>query len=218
MIPVRNVIFSDITQEEYGQMQSCGGLRTAAYEKDAVLFRTGDKTKEFGIVLEGKVHIENIDLWGNRVILHNLTESDAFAETYAFCGVPLLVDVSAAQASKILFLNIGVLLSPENGAKPWYFKLTRNLLLLSTQKNLAWSNRIFCMTAKGIRAKAMTFLSAEAVRHGRNEFRIAFDRQQMADYLNVERTALSKELAKMHRDGILDYHKNYFRLHRTENV
>lgn len=217
MFPAQHFMFRNITEEEYQDMASCRCIRTAEYKKDSVLFHAGDRTKEFGIVIFGEVHIENIDLWGNRVILHSLSANDAFAETYAFCNVPMLVDVTAAQDSKILFLNIGALLLPEHHTKTWYFKLINNLLLLSTQKNLAWSNRIFCMTAKSIRAKVMTFLSAEARKHGNKEFSVPFDRQQMADYLNVERSALSKELAKMQKEGILNFHKNHFCLHRLEN-
>lgn len=217
MFPVQHVMFRNITEQEYRDMELCRGIRTAEFEKDCVLFHAGDYTEEFGIVIFGEVHIENIDLWGNRVILHSLSANDAFAETYAFCNVPMLVDVTAAQNCKILFLNTAILLSPEYHAKSWYFKLISNLLFLSTQKNLAWSNRIFCMTAKSIRAKVMTFLSAEARKHGNKEFLVPFDRQQMADYLNVERSALSKELAKMQKEGILNYHKNRFCLHQMEH-
>ncbi len=217
MFPVQHVMFRNITEQEYRDMELCRGIRTAEFEKDCVLFHAGDYTEEFGIVIFGEVHIENIDLWGNRVILHSLSANDAFAETYAFCNVPMLVDVTAAQNCKILFLNTAILLSPEYHAKSWYFKLISNLLFLSTQKNLAWSNRIFCMTAKSIRAKVMTFLSAEARKYGNKEFLVPFDRQQMADYLNVERSALSKELAKMQKEGILNFHKNRFCLHQMEH-
>lgn len=217
MFPVQHVMFRNITEEEYQDMASCKCIRTAEYEKGSILFHAGDRTEEFGIVIYGEVHIENIDLWGNRVILHSLSANDAFAETHAFCNVPMLADVTAAKSCKILFLNIGVLLSPEYHTKSWYFKLISNLLLLSTQKNLAWSNRIFCITAKSIRAKVMTFLSAEARKRESNEFSVPFDRQQMADYLNVERSALSKELAKMQKEGILEFHKNRFRLHKMEH-
>lgn len=217
MFPVQHIMFRNITEKEYRDMELSRGIRTAEYEKDCVLFHAGDYTEEFGIVIFGKVHIENIDLWGNRVILHSLSANDAFGETYAFCNVPMLVDVTAAQNCKILFLNTAILLSPEYHGRSWYFKLISNLLFLSTQKNLAWSNRIFCMTAKSIRAKVMTFLSAEARKHGNNEFFIPFDRQQMADYLNVERSALSKELAKMKKEGILNFHKNRFCLQKMEH-
>ena len=174
-------IFAGIAQEEYEEMARRGCIRLADYSKEEVLLRTGDKTEEFGILLSGKIHIENIDLWGSRMILHSILPGGAFGETYAFCQAPMMVDV----------------------------------LILSTQKNLAWSSRMFCISAKTIRGRVMTYLSSEALRTGKRQFTIPFDRQQMADYLNVERSALSKELGKMQREGILTFRKNTVCLLKT---
>lgn len=216
MFPINHPVFDKITQEEYDELISCGGIRTVEYKKGTVLFQTGDQTEEFGILLSGKIHIENIDLWGNRMILHNISEGQAFAETYAFCKVPIMVDVTAVEDSKVLFVDIGVLLSCGNQAKSWYNKLLYNLLVLSTEKNLAWSSRVFCIASKSIRTRVMTYLSSEAVRCGSTEFTVPFDRQQMADYLNVERSALSKELGRMQKEGILTFRKNKFHLYRVD--
>ena len=90
------------------------------------------------------------------------------------------------------------------------------MLVLSTSKNLAWSNRVFCISSKSIRARIMTYLSSEAVKRGTMKFVIPIDRQQMADYLNVERRALSKELGRMQKEGILTFRKNQFHLHHVE--
>lgn len=208
-------IFRGIEEEEYRDLVSGGCVRRAEYQKGAVLFHTGDKTREFGILLDGEIHIENIDVWGTRLILHSIGAGQSFAETYAFCSEPLMVDVTATRDSNVLFVDLGVLLTPGNHGKSWYPKLLQNLLVLSTQKNLAWSQRMFCITSKSIRTRVMTYLSAEAVRRGSMEFAIPFNRQQMADYLNVERSALSKELGHMQKEGILTFHKNRFHLLRT---
>ncbi len=216
MVPIQHPIFNDITPEEYSEMASCGWIHTAEYEKGAILFHTGDQTEEFGILLSGEIHIENIDLWGNRIILHNISEGQAFAETYAFCKVPIMVDVIAVQDCEVLFVDIGILLSSHNQTRSWYNKLLYNMLVLSTSKNLAWSNRVFCISSKSIRARIMTYLSSEAVKRGTMKFVIPFDRQQMADYLNVERSALSKELGRMQKEGILTFRKNQFHLHHVE--
>lgn len=216
MLPNTNPIFRDIGQEEVEEMRACGGVRLSDYRKDEVIFHVGDVTSEFGVLLSGKIHIENIDLWGNRMILHNIAVGQAFAETYAFCGVPLMVDVTAVEESKVLFLNIGLLLAEKHRDRTWHPKLLYNLLLLSVHKNLAWSSRMFCITPKQVRARVMTYLSSEAIRRGSRTVTIPFDRQQMADYLNVERSALSKELGRMKKEGILDYHKNTFQLLRGE--
>lgn len=216
MTPLQNPFFTDITPKEYDDMMSCGGIRISEFKKGEVIFNTGDLTEEFGIILSGEIHIENIDLWGNRVILHSISEGQAFGETYAFCKEPIMVDVTAVRDCKILFVHIGLLKSQSNISRPWYNKMLYNLLVVSTEKNLAWSSRVFCITSKGIRSRVMTYLSSEAVKRGKTEFNIPFDRQQMADYLNVERSALSKELGKMKEEGILTFHKNHFHLYQAE--
>ena len=99
-----------------------------------------------------------------------------------------------------------------NLPQPWHAKIMQNILKLSVQKNLVLSNRIFCTSAKTIRSRLLTYLSMESVKAGNTTFQIPFDRQQLADYLNVDRTALSKELGKMRTDGILDFYKNKFTL------
>lgn len=208
-------LFRGIGVKEYEDMLAGGCVRTADYEKGAVLFRAGQHTGEFCVLLAGEVHVESIDLWGNRIILHSIPAGNAFAETYALCGVPMMVDVTAVQPSRVLFLRLGPLLADENRQKPWYPTLLRNLTLLFAQKNLAWSDRVFCLSTKGVRSRVMMYLSAQAVKQGSTEFTIPFDRQQLADYLNVERTALSKELGRMQKEGILTFRKNRFCLHRA---
>ncbi len=208
-------LFQGIPPEECGAMMALGCVRTADFEKGAVLFRTGDVTGEFGVLLSGEVHVESGDLWGNRVILHSIPAGHAFAETYALCGVPMMADVIAVQPSRVLFIRLAALLDEANSAQPWYPKLLRNLTLLFARKNLAWSGRVFCLSAKGIRSRVMMYLSAQAAQAGSTEFSIPFDRQQLADYLNVERSALSKELGRMQKEGILTFRKNHFQLHRT---
>lgn len=125
----------------------------AEYKKDTVVLHIGDRTKEFGILVSGEIYIENIDLWGNRLILHQISPGGAFAETYAFCDVPMMVDVTAVQDCTILFVHLGILQTPCHQSKSWYKKLIYNLLILSTNKNLLWSNRVFCITPKHIRQR-----------------------------------------------------------------
>ncbi len=212
----RPPIFRNIAPDEYAELTALGCVRTALFPKGTVLFHTGDLTEEFGILQEGEIHLENIDVWGNRIILHNISPGQSFAETFAFCKVPVMVDVLAVRDSRVLFVHLGRTLAPENAVKSWYPKLLQNLLVFSTNKNLVWSTRMLCITAKNIRTRVMTYLSAEAVKRGTMEFTIPFDRQQMADYLNVERSALSKELGRMQKEGILSFRKNRFCLHHTD--
>ena len=205
-------IFAGIAQEEYEEMARRGCIRLADYSKEEVLLRTGDKTEEFGILLSGKIHIENIDLWGSRMILHSILPGGAFGETYAFCQAPMMVDVLAVEQSQVLWVRLTALLSPQNEREGWYHKLLRNVLILSTQKNLAGSSRVFCISAKTIRGRVMTYLSSEALRTGKRQFTIPFDRQQLADYLCIDRAAMSTEISKLQKEGYIKTNRNHFEL------
>ena len=179
------------------------------YEKSGVIFRTGDIIHETGIVQSGSVNIENTDLWGNRSILSNVGRGQVFGETYAMCGEPMMVDAVAAENSEILFLRLDILMD-EN--QPWYGRIMSNMLRVSVQKNLELSSRIFFTTPKTIRGRLLAYLSAMSVKCGSTTFQVPFDRQQMADYLNLDRSALSKELGKMRDEGLIEFYKNTFRL------
>jgi len=156
------------------------------------------------------VLIENNDLWGNKSILSRVEKGQVFAESYAFHEVPLMVDAIADEDSLILFLDVQRLMEEQNAQATWYCKMLKNLLLISTKKNRNLSNRIFCTTSKTVRGRLAAFFSEQAAKTGSNTFDIPFNRQQMADYLNLDRSALSKELGKMREEGLLTFHKNHF--------
>ena len=205
-------IFQNLTKEEIQDMNTLHFLRTASYEKNTLIFQTGDIVHEIGMVLSGSVNIESIDLWGNKSILSHVPEGHAFAETYALCHEPMMVDAITSEDSEIAFVNTDILLSEQHLGKIWYSKIMNNLLLIFAQKNLVLSNRIFCTSAKTIRERLFTYFSNLSVKNGSKTFQVPFDRQQMADYLNLDRSALSKELGKMRKEGLIDFHKNTFTL------
>lgn len=214
---IKNVVFQNISATEYEDMLKCGKAVVKSFDKGSTIFAVGEKTQAFGIVLSGIVYIENVDLWGNRFIIHELKEADIFAETYAFCDERIQVDVKAAESAQILFLNVKELLSNNNYHKSWYNKFLLNFLQLAVHKNLVWSRKMFCISPKGLRARIMNYLSGEVTKQGSCEIVIPFDRQAMADYLHVERSALSKELGKMRKEGLLDFYKNQFSLKQLKN-
>lgn len=212
MKKISSPLFQNITESEWEDMVSSRCLRQKIYKKDAVIFPMGETIDEIGVVISGNVNIENIDFQGNKTILSNISQGQVFGETYAFCQEPLMVEAVAGENSEILFLNIQTLKSSHFAATEWYHKLIQNLLLQSMHKNLILSSRIFCTSPKTIRERLMIYLSAQSGKAGSLTFQIPFDRQQLADYLNVDRSALSKELGRMRKEGILDFYKNTFRL------
>lgn len=209
--------FSGFTAQELRLLRSLGCMRTDRFPHGALILRDGSRTREMGIVVSGCVHIESSDFWGTHSILSSVEAGGVFAETYALCGEALMVDAVAAKDCEILFLSLLPLLDGDNAAESWHSKLMQRILLLTAQKNLTLSTRIFCTSAKNVRGRLLTYLSGEAARQGRYEFDIPFNRQQLADYLNLDRSALSKELSRMRDEGMLAYRRNHFILYKTEN-
>ena len=210
-------VLNGFNREQRGQISETGNLRFADFEKNEIVLSVGQTVSEMGIVISGSVNIESVDVWGNRSIVNNISAGQSFAESYAMCKTPLLVDAVAAEKSRVAFIDILRLSDSSNSGAEWYAELSRRLTLLAAQKNLALLRRIFCTTPKSARGRIMAYLSGEAVKSGGNRVSVPFDRQQLADYLNLDRSALSRELGRMKREGIIDFKKEKFIILKTEN-
>ena len=208
-----------MSEEELALCLKIMEAQEKVYEKNAIILHAGTLTDRMGLVLSGGVTIESNDVWGNCTILNHVGPGSFFAETYAMLpDEVMLVDVRASRDSRILFLKIGGLFMrpPESSGRPGspeqaiLFKLTRNLMMISAQKNLALSGRSFHTAPKSARGRILSYLNSVSLRKKSPEFDIPFTRQQLADYLNLERTNMSKELGRMQREGILTCRKNHF--------
>lgn len=206
------MLFQSLTDEEQRLCLSALNAKEKNYQKGDFLMHAGDRADYMGIVLSGSVTIESNDVWGNCTILSHVGAGQCFAETYALLPqTVMLVDVKANENCIVLFLNIGSLLKDAPGS-PWKEKLLKNLLLITAGKNLALSGRSFHTAPKSCRGRLLSYLNAVSLQKGASAFDIPFDRQQLADYLNLERTNLSKELGKMQKEGIIRFKKNHFEL------
>ena len=207
------MIFREMDEDEVADSLKFLRANEQNFKKGATILHAGDVTDKMGLVMEGSVTIESDDVWGNRTILSNVEMGQFFAETYSLLpGEPMLVNVVANEDCRILFLRIDSLKQLQNNMDRWILKFVSNLLIISTHKNLMLSSRSFHTAPKTIRGRVMTYLNSVSMQKHAREFNIPFDRQQLADYLNLERTALSKELGKMKRDGLIDYYKNTFKI------
>ena len=204
-------LFRGMTEEEILSALTFFRAQEKHYRKGQALLHAGDITEKLGLVLEGSVTIESNDAWGNRTILSHVGRGQLFAETYALLdNEPLLVDVIANENCRVLYLRIGGAEGLAAVAAPWAFKFSANLLAISSRKNLHLSGRSFHTAPKTVRGRVMAYLNTVSLQSQSREFDIPFDRQQLADYLNVERTALSKELGKMRREGLIRAKKKHF--------
>lgn len=213
-----SVLFRGIQPNETTEMLHCLGAERRKFEKNARIFHIGDTVTELGLVLTGSILIQNDDFWGNTTVLDHVMPSQIFAETYACTGEPLMVDAVAAEPSEVLFLGVGRILQTCPQTCTHHSRLIRNLLFLSARKNLNLSRKIFHTSSKSIRGRLLSYLSFQSARCGSRSFTIPFNRQQLADYLNVDRSALSNELSKMQKDGLLRVERNRFELLSTEDL
>ncbi len=209
-------LFHGMTAKELSLCLNSLNAGEKEYRKEDLILHAGDKTDKIGMVLSGSVTIESNDVWGNRTVLSHVGKSQYFAETYALLGEVLLVDVRANEDCRILFCNIRTLLDDCKKSSPWKEKLLKNILIISSLKNLVLSGRSFHTSPKSCRGRLLSYLNAIALQTGSKEFDIPFNRQQLADYLNLERTNLSKELSHMKDEGLIEYRKSHFRLLKAD--
>ena len=189
-------LFSGISEEELSMVLSCLHAEQKDFSKEAFVLRAGDTADSIGLVLSGSVLIIQEDIWGNRNILSKAGPGQTFAA--AFACAPGSV------------LNVKRILDVCPSTCAHHSRIIRNLLGELAEKNLRFSEKLTHMGQRTTRAKLMSYLSAEAQRRGEYEFDIPFSRQQLADYLGVERSGLSLELGKMRVEGLLDFQKNHF--------
>lgn len=205
--------FKGISVEETAAMLGCLGARRRDYAAGEFVYRMGDTVRSVGIVLAGGVRLERTDAWGESSVLGFAGPGDVFAESYACApDTPLLVNVIASEPSAIIFLDITRVTRMCPAACSHHAKLVANLLALSARKNIQLSQRVFHTSPKSIRGKVLSYLSSEAGRAGSRRFTIPFNRQQLADYLGVDRSALSSELGRMQREGLLVTRRSEFEL------
>ena len=188
-------------------------VRKKKYEKGEFLFYSGDAVPYIGLVLEGAVHIIQEDYWGNRNIPSQISAGFFFGEAFACLpDAPATVDVVAASDAVIMQVYVGNILHAGQVLTPDQARFTGNLLGLMAEKNRLLTEKMRYLTQRSTRQKIMLYLSDMARQKGKATFVLPFNRQQMADFLSVDRSALSAELSKMKKEGLIDYHKDKFTL------
>ena len=192
-------------------MLSCLRAEKRDFPKEAFVLRAGDTADSIGLVLSGTVLVIQEDIWGNRNILSKAGPGQTFAAAYACApGSRLNVSVIAETPVSVMFLNVKRILNVCPSACSHHSRIIRNLLGELAEKNLRFNEKLTHMGQRTTRSKIMSYLSAEAQRLGKYEFDVPFSRQQLADYLGVERSGLSLELGKMRSEGLLDFRKSHF--------
>ena len=205
-----SALFNGFDETEVNNLLGSLNAREKRFRKGAMIFHSGDVISTLCFVITGSVTIESNDMWGNRTILNLVSKGQFFAESYALLpDEPMLVDVCANADCTIDYLDMKSVGRLDESMR---VRLLANLLTITTRKNLHLSSRSFHTAPRQVRGRIMAYLNTVSVQKNSREFDIPFDRQQLADYLNVERSVLSNELSKMQKDGLIRCRKNHFEI------
>ena len=181
------------------------------FQKGDFVFRRGEQITKVAVLLEGCIHIQKEDYWGNLSILSEISEGEIFGEVYACLGNDgILNNAVAVKESAVLFLDISRVLTLCPSACRFHGRLVRNLLSVLALKNKLLTQKLEHMSQRTTREKLLSYLSEQSLKEGCASFEIPFNRQQLADFLSVDRSAMSNELCKMRDEGILLFHKHHF--------
>mgnify|MGYP003296721373 CR=1 FL=1 len=213
-IPIlkRTQMFAGVGEEEIGSMLTCLNARLVSYKKGEYIFRQGEHLRDIVVVVEGIVHIQTDDYWGNRSILGQITVGELFGEAYvAPQSGALLHDVVAVENSTVIFFDVKRILTTCSSACRFHTLVVQNLFFMISEKNKNLVQKLGCMAKRSTREKLISYLSQEAKKQNSSCFTIPFNRQQLADYLSVDRSAMSNELCKLRNEGFITFEKNRFK-------
>ena len=208
-----SAFFSGMSGDEILAALNCVSAKSIKATKDEYILRSGDTTENMGLLLSGSVLIVQEDLWGHRNIMTKITPGGFFAEPFAILPDAVLnISIVASEDCELLFLNLRKMLTVCPSACQHHNKLIQNLVAVLSKKILLFNDKITHMSKRSTGDKIMSYLSAESVRQDSLEFDIPFNRQQLADYLCVDRAAMSVEISKLQKAGLLETQRNHFKL------
>ena len=207
----RTKLFAGVLEEEIEPMLNCLGAKLKTYKKGEYVLREGEYVESLALLVFGQLHIQKDDFWGNRSIINLIEVGEMFGEAY----IPknsgaLLHDVVATEYSAVMFFDIHRMLSVCSSACRFHTQTIQNLFFAISEKNRKLLGKIVVTSKRTTREKLLSYLSDEAKKNGSSSFEIPFNRQQLADYLSVDRSAMSNELSKMRDAGILTFERNRF--------
>jgi CRP-like cAMP-binding protein len=206
-------LFAGISQDDFPALLNCVAGKLKTYAKQSSIFFAGNPATHVGILLDGTAQVVRDDLFGNRSILTTLGEEDIFGETFACADIPTLpVSVIAITSCIVLLIDYRKIIRTCTSSCEFHNLLIQNMMQILARKNLLLNGKIEVLSARSTREKLWVYLMSQADRAQSPKFRIPFNRQELADYISVDRSAMSAELGKMKIDGLLTFHKNEFTL------
>lgn len=209
-------LFHGLREAQIREMLPCLSARQSRFRRGQFLLRAGDRVAFAGILLSGEAEVLQEDFWGNRNLLAAVGPGDLFAEAFACAHAVSPVSVLCKTDGSVLYLNVRAVFSPCEKACAQHKALSQNLIRVLAEKNMQLNEKAGFLSQRTTREKLLAYLSAQARRAGSASFRIPFDRQQLADFLSVNRSAMSAELSRMQREGLLCADRSSFILCQPE--
>ena len=209
----RTRLFAGVSEEEIATMLDCLQAKLYTYKKGEYVFRQGERLNHIMVLVEGELHVQRDDYWGNRSIIHVVDIGEMFGEAYvAPESGAILNDVVADADSAVIFFDVKRILTTCSSACRFHAMLVQNLFFAISEKNRKLVQKLGHMSKRSTREKLISYLSEEAKKQNSGTVTIPFNRQQLADFLSVDRSAMSNELCKMRDAGLLTFEKNRFTL------
>lgn len=206
-------LFSGVSEEEIASMLGCLEARLCTYQKGEYVFRQGESVNHITVLVSGKLHIQHDDYWGNRSIISMVDVGDMFGESYVTPDSgAILNDVVAVEDSTVIFFNLTKMLTVCSSACRFHSTVVQNLFFAISDKNRKLVQKLGHISKRSTREKLISYLSDEAKKQNSSSFTIPFNRQQLADFLSVDRSAMSNELCKMRDECLIVFKKNQFTL------
>ncbi|MBE6707667.1 MAG: Crp/Fnr family transcriptional regulator [Ruminococcaceae bacterium] len=204
-------LFYGIGEDDLLRMLTCFGAKVVSFDKKFTIFAEGKSVKHIGIVLSGSVQVVQMDYYGNRSILSVIGEGDMFAEAFACAEEQFLpVSIIAGEPSEVMLIECSHILHTCKNNCGFHGQLIFNLMKELANKTIMFHKKLDITSKRSTRDKLMTYLVTVAKEAGTNSFEIPFDRQELADYLGVDRSGLSAEIGKLKNEGIIENRKNRF--------
>ena len=206
-------LFKGIEEENLTEIIRCLGVRQMTYPMGSLVLAEGDRASSLGVVLDGFLQVLRVDYYGNRSIMAKLRPGDIFAETIACAGIAHMpVSVTAETEARVMLIEAERLMRPCGQGCPFHHQLMANLIQVLAAKNLVCQQKIEVTSKRSTRDKLMAYLLLQAKTAGSSTFAIPYNRQELADYLEVDRSGLSAEISKLRREGVLASHRSEFTL------
>lgn len=210
----KSQLFSGVAEDEIEAMLDCLSAELRTYQKGSYVLHQGEYLHHITVLVAGSLLIQKDDFWGNRSIVNKINVGEMFGEAYVAPGSEaLLNDVIATEDSAIIFFDVHKILTTCSSACRFHAMVIQNLFYAISVKNRSLVQKLGHMSRRTTREKLLSYLSEQAKKQGISSFEIPFNRQQLADFLSVDRSAMSNELCKLRDEGLLSFERNRFQLY-----